>query len=426
MLNIVMLMICIQPVEIQEFTLDNGLKILVYEDHFAPVVSTQIHYRVGAYNEPLGLTGISHLLEHMAFKGTKKYGAQEYWRRIEEAGGMANAYTSANRTVYFANLGKDRYEIELELEAERMQNLLIAEAEFIPEKQVVMEERRLRENDPYGSFFEQLDLVSYSIHPYRRPIIGFMADIERISRDDLYQWYRQHYNPANAVVVIAGDVTAEEAYRAVRKHFGKIKGRTVDEIPYEEPAQRGERRFEYRKEVRTSALAIHYHTVNIVHEDVYALDVLSMILSYGLSSRFEQDIVREQGLAVTANVYHMKYKYAGSFLVFAIPQSGVKLADLEHAIHESIDRLKTIPVSAAELDKARNQTLASAVYQQDSPTGVGMRAGWWEIEAGGWRNMNRYFEEIGSVNEGDIMRVARTYFTRDNRTVGYLLPEEEE
>jgi zinc protease len=362
----------------------------------------------------------------MAFKGTKKYGAQEYWRRIEEAGGVANAYTSANRTVYFANLGRDRYEIELELESERMQNLLLAESDFITEKQVVMEERRLGENDPYGSFFEQLDLVSYQIHPYRRPIIGFMDDIERITRDDLYQWYRMHYNPANAVVVIAGDVTAEEAYRAVRKYFGRIKGRSVEEVTYEEPRQRGERRFEYRKDVRTPAMTIHYHTVSISHRDVCALDVLSMILSYGLSSRFERDIVREQGLAVHAKVYHMKYKHAGSFIIFAIPQAGVELAALERALHAATDSLKAVPVSEIELEKARSQALASAIYQQDSPTGVGMRAGYWEIEAGGWRNMNRYFEEIENVNEGDIMRVARAYFTKENRTVGHLLPEEEE
>jgi len=424
MLNMVILMICIQPVEVQEFTLDNGLKLLVYEDHFAPVVSGQIHYRVGSYNEPQGMTGISHILEHMAFKGTKKYGPEQYNLLIEEAGGIENAFTSVNHTVYFASLGKDRYELELELEADRMGNLLIAEDQFIPEKQVIMEERRLRENDPYGSFFEQLDLVSYSIHPYRHPILGFMADIERVSREDVYQWYKKYYNPANAVVVVAGDITAGEVYCAVKKHFGKFKGNKTDEVSYEEPPQKGERRFEYRKDVQTPALAIQYHTVSIIHEDVYALDVLSMILSQGLSSRFELDIVRGKGLAITADVYHMKYKYGGNFIVFAIPQAGVELAGLENAIHQGIDSLKTVPVSDAELEKARNQSLASVVYQQDSPAGIGMRVGWWEIEAGGWRNLNRYFEEIAKVDKQDIMRVAQTYFTRENRTVGYLLPEE--
>ncbi len=426
MLNIVILMICIQQVEAQEFTLDNGLKLLVYEDHFAPVISVQIHYRVGSYNEPVGMTGISHILEHMAFKGTKKYGPGEYSLLIEEAGGIENAFTSVNRTVYFANLGKDRYELALKLEADRMANLLLAEDQFIPERQVIMEERRLRENDPYSSFFEQLDMISFSIHPYRHPIIGLMADIERVTRDDVYRWYKQYYNPANAVVVVAGDVTGEEAYHAVRKYFGILRGKEIEEIPFEEPPQRGEKRFEYKKNVQTPALAIQYHTVDIVHEDLCALDVLSMILSQGLSSRFELNIVRGQGLAINADVYHLKYKYGGSFIVFAVPQTGVNLSDLETAVLKGIDSLKTVVVTDAELEKARNQSLASAIYQQDSPAGIGMRIGWWEIEAGGWRNLNQYLEGIMSVGKDDIVRVATTYFTKENRTVGYLLPEEEE
>jgi zinc protease len=426
MLHIVFLMICIQQVEVQEYTLENGLKLLVYEDHFAPVVSAQIHYRVGGYNEPMGMTGISHILEHMAFKGTKKYGPGQYNLLIEEAGGMENAFTSVNRTVYFAHLGKDRYELELKLEADRMENLLIAEDQFMPERQVIMEERRLRENDPYGAFFEQLDMVSYSIHPHRHPIIGYMADIERIKREDVYQWYKRYYNPANAVVVVAGDVTGEEAYRAVKKYFGNLKGKKTDEVSYEEPPQRGEKRFEYKKDVQTPALAIQYHTVNIAHEDVFALDVLSMILSQGLSSRFEMNIVRGRGLAINADVYHLMYKYGGSFIIFAVPQAGVNLSDLESAIHRGIDSLKAVEVSDAELEKARNQSLATAIYQQDSPAGIGMRIGWWEIESGGWRNLNRYLEEIMKVDKDDIMRVAQTYLTKENRTVGYLLPEEEE
>ena len=426
MLHIVLALFIFQPIEVEEYTLDNGLKVLVYEDHFAPVVSTQIHYRVGSYNESVGMTGISHILEHMAFKGTTKYGPHEYSRMIEGAGGAENAYTSVNRTVYYAHLGSDRYELELELEADRMQNLLLAEEEFLPEKQVIMEERRLRENDPYSMIFEQLDLIGYSYHPYRQPIIGFMADIERISRDDVYEWYRNYYNPGNAVIVIAGDVVAEEAHQLVQKYFGGMKGHRVEETAYDELPQRGERRFELRKEVQTPALAVQYHTVAIDDEDMYALDVLSMVLSYGLSSRFEQNLVRIKGLATTVNVYHINYKYGGSFIVFGIPQTGVELATLEHEVYTAIDSLKTTPVSDAELNKAKNQALAAAVYQQDSPSGVGMRLGWWEIEGGGWRNLNRYFEEVQKVSKDDIMRVADYYLTQDNRTVGYLLPEEAE
>ena len=423
MLHIFLALFVFQPVEVEEYTFDNGLKLLVYEDHFAPVVSTQIHYRVGSYNESLGMTGISHILEHMAFKGTTKYGPYEYSRMIEGAGGTENAYTSVDRTVYYAYLGSDRYELELELEADRMQNLLLADEEFLPEKQVIMEERRLRENDPYNMIFKQLDLIGYSYHPYRQPIIGFMADIERITRDEVYEWYRHYYNPGNAIIVIAGDVVAEEAYQLVDKHFGKIEGHKVKEIAYKEPPQRGERRFELRKDVRTPALAIQYHTVEVSHEDMYALDVLSMILTYGLSSRFEQNLVRAKGLATSANVYHINYKYGGSFIVFCIPQTDVELATLEDEVYRAIDSLKTTLVSDIEINKAKNQALAAAVYQQDSPSGIGMRIGWWEIEGGGWRNLNRYFDEVEKVSKDDIVRVADHYLTKDNRTVGYLLPE---
>src|SRR4030042_4630071 len=261
MMNILIALIAFQPLQVEETILDNGLKVLIYEDHFAPVVSVQVHYRVGAYNEVLGITGISHLLEHMAFKGTTKIVPKEYNKIIERSGGEENAFTSTHRTVYFANLSEDRYEIELELEADRMQNLTLAQKEFEPEKGVVMEERRLGENDPYSSFFEQLDFVSYSYHPYRRPVIGFMSDLEKISRDDVYNYYRKFYNPANAVVIVAGSVDPVDALKKVKKHLGKIPGRKVEEPVYAEPPQHGERRFILKREVHLPALAIQYHTV---------------------------------------------------------------------------------------------------------------------------------------------------------------------
>ena len=424
MLNLILAIICFQPIEALEYQLDNGLKVLIYEDHFAPVVSTQINYRVGSYYEPTGLTGISHLLEHMAFKRTKKYKAKEYNRIIEEAGGYENAYTSVDRTVYYANLRSDRYEIELELEAERMQNLLIAPEEFIPEKAVVMEERRLRDNDPYGILFEQLDLMSYSYHPYRNPILGFMADLERITRDDVYDWYRKNYNPANALIVLAGDIEPDEALRKVKRHFGKIKGSPIDEVEYREPAQRGERRFTLVKPVNQPALGIYYHTVASDHEDMHVLDVISMILSSGYSSRFEQDLVRTKGIATAVSTYHQNLKYGGGFTIVAIPQSGVDIVLLEQEIYNEIEKLKSMAVSDAELAKANNQALAQAVYRQDSPERIGYYIGHLEITGLGWERINRYPVEIQKISKEEIMEAANKYFTQDNRTVGYLISGE--
>jgi zinc protease len=424
MLNLFLAILCFQPIEVLEYQLDNGLQILIYEDHFAPVVSTQIHYRVGSYYEPKGMTGISHLLEHMAFKGTEKHGPKEYDKIIEEAGGYENAYTAVDRTVYYANLRSDRYEIELELEADRMQNLQISPEEFIPEKAVVMEERRLRENDPYSSLFEELDLVSFSYHPYRNPIIGFMADIERITRDDVYAWYQQNYNPANALIVLAGDVDPEEALRLVKKHYAHIKGNPVPEIEYSEPPQRGERRFVLKKHVNQPVLAIYYHTIPVDHPDMYTLDVISMILSNGYSSRFEQNLVRTKGIATAVNTYHQNLKYGGGFTIVAIPQADVDIDTLELEIYSEIEHLKTALVSQVELDKAKNQALAQAVYQQDSPERIGYYIGQLEITGRGWEHINQYPIEIQNVSREQIMEAAQKYFGADNRTVGQLVSQE--
>uniref|UniRef100_A0A7C4TI17 Insulinase family protein n=1 Tax=candidate division WOR-3 bacterium TaxID=2052148 RepID=A0A7C4TI17_UNCW3 len=421
LLNILFLL-TFEPINVTEETLKNGLKILIYEDHFAPVVSTQIHYRVGSYNEPSGLTGISHLLEHMAFKGTKRYGPKEYDRIIDEAGGEENAFTSTHQTVYWANLYKDRYELEIMLEADRMKNLLIAEKEFVPEKMVVMEERRLGENDPYGSLFETLDLVTYFYHPYRNPVIGFMTDLEKISRDDVYKWYKKYYNPANAIIVISGDVDKKEAIRLVARHFEKIKGKPLQEPEFTEPPQNGERRFTLYKEVNFPALVINFRTVKINHPDSYVLDVISKILSFGESSRFKRILIRQKSLAVDLDAYSSVSKYDGTFSIFGIPQSKVSIEKLEEEIYLEIERLKSGDITDKEIEKAKNQTLAQFVFRQDSPAGIGFTIGHWEILSGSWQNINLYPEKILDVKKEDIIRVSNQYFTEENRTVGYLMP----
>jgi len=412
------------PIKVDKFVLDNGLTVLVYEDHFAPVVSAQIHYRVGAYNEPKGLTGISHLLEHMAFKGTKKHGPKVYDRVIHEAGGEENGFTSTHVTAYFANLNRDRYPLELEFEADRMVNLLLDPKEFEPEKHVVMEERRLNDNDPYGAFGEEFDLLTYLYHPYRNPVVGFMSDLERITLADVAAWYKKHYNPANAIVVIAGDVKAEAARNLVNKLFGKLKGVPVGDDIFAEPPQSGERRFEFRKDVRMPAVGIQYHTVPVLAPDAYALNLIGMILSQGRSSRFQREVVRGKNLAINIYAYSSTAKYGGTFYIFGMPQAGVDVKTLEAEIERQLELLKTEKVGAEELDKAKCLVLAQTVYRQDSPTGIGFTVANWEISTGDWQNINRFPEEIQKVTADDIVRVAQKYFIRDNRTVGFLLPSE--
>lgn len=426
MIQLLCILVAFEPIEVTEYELSNGLEVLIYEDHFAPVVSTQIYYRVGSYNEPKGLTGISHLLEHMAFKSTEHYPAKEYDRAIELAGGENNGFTATHRTGYYANLNKDRYEIELKFEAERMAKLLMTDEEFEPEKGVVMEERRLWHNDPHQYFFEQLNLMSYTHHPYRNPTVGFMQDLERTTRDDVYAWYRTYYNPANALIVIAGSVDPGDALKKIEKYFGGIAGTEVDEMVFTEPVQEGERRFELKRDIRTPVIGIQYHTVPAASPGECVLDVISMILTSGVSARLETDLVRDQGLATEIRTYHTTSKYGGDFIVLAIPQSGIEPGVLEQAINEQIERLKNEAVTDGELKKAQNQMLAQTIYNRDSPSRVGYYLAWWEIVGNGWEDINQYPSLVQNVTKDDIMSMAQRYFTKDNRTVGYLMPMEEQ
>jgi zinc protease len=423
MINMLLFLISVQPIKVNEYDLDNGLKLLVYEDHFAPVVATQIHYRVGSYNEPKGLTGISHLLEHMIFKGTKKYGPKVYDEMIKRSGGEENGFTSTHQTAFFANLNKDRYSIELEMEADRMQNCLIDAVEFVPEKGVVMEERRLGENDPYGSFFELIDLMSYVTHPYRNPVVGYMQDLERITRDDVYQWYRKYYNPANAIIIVSGDIDPVRVLEQVEKYYGHIKGIKTDEPVFNEPPQHGERVFNLKRDVMVPAVCFNYHTVPMNHKDSYALDVLAMILSEGRSSRFEKKLVRTKNWATRVNAYPNHAKYEGTFTIFGVPQISIDIDTLRNGIDDEIKLLQSSGITDEELAKAKTSALAQAVYLLDSPTGIGYYLAYWEITGGGWQGINTYQENIQKVTRDDVQRVVNTYLIEDNRTVGYLLPQ---
>ena len=426
MVNLLLFLTCVQPIKVNEYNLDNGLKLLVYEDHFAPVVTTQIYYRVGSYNEPMGSTGICHLLEHMLFKGTKKYGPKVYNEMIKRAGGEENGWTNQHETAYFANLSSDRYVIELEMEADRMQNSLIDATEFVPEKGVVMEERRLGDNDPYGSFFEIMDQMTYTMHPYRNPVIGYMQDLERITRDDVYRWYKKYYNPANAIIVVSGDIDPSRVLVQVKKFYGGIKGKRVDDLVFREPAQHGERIFRSKHDVMVPAVCFNYHTVPKNHKDSYALDVVAMILSEGRSSRFEKQLVRAKNLAARIYAYTNHGKYEGVFTVFGVPQIGVDIDVLRKGIEDEIELLRSAGITDEELTKAKTMVLAQSVYVLDSPIGIGYYLAYYEITGGGWQGINTYQENIQQVTKDDVQRVIKDYLIDDNRTIGYLQPQGEE
>src|SRR5258708_16220183 len=269
--------------QVQEFALDNGLKVLLLEDHKSPVVTFQVWYRVGSRNEKDGKSGLSHFLEHMMFKGTQKTKPEEYSRIVAKNGGRSNAFTSSDVTVYFATMSREKIGIELELEADRMANALLGETYFEAEKKVIQEERRLRtEDNPAAALSEVASAVAFMIHPYRRPVVGWMEDIQNLTRQDLFDFYKLYYEPNNAFIVVSGDFSTDDILTKIRAAFGKIpRGAEPPKVLAQEPEQRGERRVIFKKEAELPVTLLFYHTPNLKSPDSFALDLLSVVLAGG-------------------------------------------------------------------------------------------------------------------------------------------------
>jgi len=412
------------PVEVRETILPNGLKVLTLENHKAPVVTFQVWYRVGSRNEPVGKTGMSHLLEHMMFKGTKRYGPSELSKIIQKNGGNDNAFTSKDYSAYFENISSDRIDIPIDFESDRMINLLIDPKEFLLERDVVAEERRMRyEDDPQSTLYEELTASAFRAHPYRWPVIGWMADIQSITRDDLYNYYRTYYAPNNATIILAGDIDTNRILKKIGDSFGDIpRAPSPPDYSFIEPPQLGERRVIVKKEAQLPYIAIAYHVPNLKDPEGYPLEVLSVILSGGKSSRLYEALVYKKQIALYAGGdYDGLSKDPHLFYLYASIAPGKKVEDVESALYEEIERLKKEPVTDRELEKAKNQIEASFIMSQDSIFYQGMLLGEYEI-MGDWRLKDRYLDGIKKVTKDDIQRVARRYLTEDNRTVGILIP----
>ena len=409
---------------VQETTLPNGLKVIFLENHKAPVVTFQVWYRVGSRNESWGKTGLSHMLEHMMFKGTDKVGPEEFSRIIQENGGNDNAFTSSDCTAYYTNISADRVNIPLELEADRIQNLVLREKDFLTERMVVMEERRLRtEDNPQAFLYEQVEAAAYQIQPYHWPTIGWMEDIERFTLEDIKRHYTKYYNPANAFIVVVGDVRKETLFPMIEKAFGAIgKGRTPDQDRDAEQPQKGERRVTVKREAQTPSLVVGYHVPNVHGPDGYVLEVIEGILSGGKSSRLYRRFVRDKQLVVDIDASNsLLSRDPGLFYISASIRPGKDIAQIETLIDREIERLGKEPVGDDELQKVKNQLEASFLYSQDSPFRQAMMLAQYEI-ASGWRDIDGYVPAIRKVSPDDIMRVAKQYLVPDNRTVGVLVP----
>ena len=412
---------------VKEYTLDNGLKILLMEEHKAPVATFQIWYRVGSRNESPGNTGMSHLLEHMMFKGTKKYGPKTFSQTVQRNGGNDNAFTSKEYTAYFETFSSDRIWLSLDMESDRMRGILLDPKEFNSERDVVKEERRLNhEDDPESALYEKMMEVAFLNHPYRIPTIGWMDDLTNMKVEDLKVHYDTHYVPNNATIVVVGDFDSEKMLREIKKQFGSIpKGAEPRKVTIEEPLQKGERRLFLKKEAELPVLIAGYHVPALTHKDSYPLSVLELVLSAGKSSRLYKSLVYEKQMALYAGGdYSMVSTDPSMFYIYAASMPGKPVEEVEKAIYAEIDKFKTEPVTEKELTKAKNQIEASFIMGQDSNFNRAMLLGQYETVAS-WKLLDKYVDEMRKVTAEDVMRVAKQYFSEDNRTVGILVPVKE-
>jgi zinc protease len=410
--------------QVFETTLSNGMKVILIENHKAPVVTFQVWYRVGSRNESWGKTGLSHMMEHMMYKGTQTVGPEEYSRIIQKNGGDDNAFTSQDYTSFFVNISADRIQIPIELESDRMQNLIFREEDFRTEHMVVREERRLTTTDnPQSYLLEQTEAVAFLTSPYHWPVIGWEEDLARLTLDDVKAHHRLFYHPGNAFIVVAGDFRKDDILTKVEKAFGSIprKG-ALDQHRNSEAMQTGERRIIVKKEAELPCLLIAYHIPNLTHQDSYALEVIAALLSQGKSSRLYQNLVSEKKLVLDAEAENaILSRDPHLFYIFATAAPGIDIQDVESAIYNEIQILQNSLVGIHELTKVKNQLEADLVFAQDSIFSQAMLLGQYETAAG-WRQIEDYLPSIQRLTPEDIRRVAKKYLTEDNRTVGTLIP----
>ncbi|MEK7348891.1 MAG: pitrilysin family protein [Candidatus Eisenbacteria bacterium] len=404
-----------------ETTLENGLKVLIQEVRLAPVVSFAVWYRVGSRNESAGITGISHLLEHMMFKGTPRFGKGEIARTLQRIGASFNAGTSLDYTCYYETLKSDRLELAMEIESDRMVNASIPEEEHRLEMTVVRSELERNEDDPHRAIYQETFATAFQAHPYHWPTIGWRSDVESITTEQIRRYYRAHYVPNNAVVVVVGDVDRERALERVRHWFGGIpSGELPLPVTTTERPQQGERRFRLRKPGDTRLVLVAWKNPEMTHPDSYALDVLGLILGHGRTSRLHRSLV-ESGLATEADAANETTR--DPFLVVALATAAPDrpLADVEAAILREAERLRNEPVSDAELRRAKKQVEAGFLYSKDSIQSLSHQLGYYETVAS-WRYLEEYPAKIRALTAADVQRAAATYLVDDARTVGWFDP----
>lgn len=413
-----------------DVTLDNGMRVIVQEDHRAPVMVSQVWYRAGAMDEFNGTTGVAHVLEHMMFKGTQNVPPGEFSKRIAAAGGRENAFTNRDYTAYFQQMQKDRLELSMQLEADRMANLVISDELFAKEIQVVMEERRLRTDDqPQSVVYERLMAAAYQEHPYRRPIIGWMDDLQHMTGQDARDWYARWYAPNNATLVVAGDVNADEVVAMAKRYFGALPARTLPQRkPQDEPAQIGEKRIVVKAPAQLPYLLMVWHAPTLKDwqkdTDPYALQILAGVLSGNDSARLQKSLVKTSQIAVNVSAgYDPVSRGPGLFVIDATPAKGKPVVALEKAIHDELVRIQRDGISEAELARVKAQVIAADVYQRDSLFYQAMQLGEYVTAGLPPDALAGRVDKLRAVTAQAVQAAARQWLQDDQLSVAELDPQ---
>jgi zinc protease len=413
-----------------EKTLANGLRVIVKEDHRAPTVVHMVWYRAGAMDEKDGTSGVAHVLEHMMFKGTSTLKPGEFNKRVAEAGGRDNAFTSLDYTAYFQIVPKNALPEMMRLEADRMANLQLNAEEFAAEIQVVMEERRLRtEDNPESRAYETLKAAAFMAHPYRRPIIGWMDDLKSMTWQDARDWYRDWYAPNNAYVVVAGDVDHREVFRLAEQTYGKHKAKPLPvRKPQNEPEQKGMRRVTVKAPAQLPYLLMAWKTPKLLDIDQdrepYALEVLSSLLDGNDAARFPKRLVRGEKIAQSAGAgYDASVRGETQFILAGQPAAGRTITELESALRAEIRRVQDEGVTEEELKRVKTQTIAAQVYKRDSLMAQAMEIGHAEASGIHWRDIDKLIDKLRGVTADEVQAVAKKYFGDDTLTVAVLDPQ---
>ena len=411
---------------IERYTLDNGLTVILHEDHTVPVVCFWQWYKVGSRNERQGITGLSHFFEHMMFNGSKNVPPKEYDRQLESRGAYSNAFTSFDMTAYYEEGGKESFETMLKLDSDRMRELSLLPDLLKSEVEVVREERRFRtDNSVPGLLDEALYSTSFVASPYHWPVVGWMKDLERITRDEMVDYFRTYYAPNNCVLLLVGDFAPADAKAKIAQYFAGIPRQTPPAAPVNsEPDQNGEKRVFVRYPSETVSIDIGYKAPSVKSDDIWTLDILSNILSGGESSRLHQALVYDQQIALSANSSFRAGLEPGLFEFYVEMKPGHTADEGEKALYAEIQRLATDGPTERELQKARNQSESGFISALKTNNGAGQALGFFEHVHGDYKQFFNAIDRYRAVTAADCRRVAQQVFDANRRTAAILVPLE--